>query len=469
MVNYTDQTPMLGTGVVSAAAIQAWFDSVNHNAPQSLGTDIVTCSTTWGLNADLVAAQIAHETDYWRSAIANQKNNPAGIGAENDDPFNKAIAFATPFDGIRAQCAHLMSYISGDGPWRGYDPRYAALVVAHWLDTVTVLKDLNGKWAWPGTTYGAQIAARANALVAFAGTLEPPMVGDDSRFQWIPDTSEYGYPQGTRGRNGHAIDLGITHITVGTDSLAWLNGNNGSSAHYLTDRLMKPRAQMVREADAAWTPGSRAYALRSINIEAEKMDPASWTHAQITEYARTSGPIWQRNNIPFVYLGHDSGPGKRGLIGHSDVPNPNPPGSPNYCGPYGGSSCHTDPGASFDWNFYIAELKRLYPDGGGSPEPGPPADDRILVEGNGHGDYGYRLGFRQRLEQIGKAISPNDVNAGILTIAGYATEDEWQGVDGNAYQQTERVTLVYTPNTAGPWDIVFALKGQVLPARKADG
>jgi hypothetical protein len=227
----------------------------------------------------------------------------------------------------------------------------------------------------------------------------PPMAGDDSRFVWTPDESEFGYPQGTHGRNGNPIELLILHITVGTDSQAWLLGPNGSSTHYLTDRQGRPRSQMVADADAAWTPGSRSYAERSINVEVEMPSVNDWTDAIMRETARTIAPIMARHNIPAVYLGRDNGPGKRGMIGHRDVPNPLPKSTPGYCGPYGGSSCHDDPGSTFDWvtftGYVAAELA-----GGSQPAPIPaPSHDARVI--NGHTvQFGF-LGLYEALENAG--------------------------------------------------------------------
>ncbi len=55
------------------------------------------------------------------------------------------------------------------------------------------------------------------------------------------------------------------------------------------------------------------------------------------------------------------------------------------------------------------------------------------------------------------------MNAAILSITGYPKEDEWLGVDGNAYQPCERVTLKYEPGQKAPFDVVFTLATQPLP------
>jgi hypothetical protein len=412
-MTYTPRTLVIGNGQATAgqidAAMQARGQALasqyapdgQYQAPPALGQIIIDACRLWlspndgtPVNHDIVAAQVNLETAGWQSAIARDKNNPAGLGAEDDSPYDKAIRFTTSAGGIRAQVAHLLSYVIGDGPWTQYDPRYQAVKDAGWLGTVTQLKDLGGKWA-TSQDYGQSVADLANDLLATQGNA---MAGDDDRFAWTPDPAEFGYPDGTHGRSGQSIELLILHITAGTDSQDWLLGGNGSSTHYLTDRAGRPRSQMVREADAAWTAGNRLYNQRGINVEVEMRRVTDWTDAIMQETARTIAPIMARNNIPAVYLGRANGPGKRGMIGHRDVPNPLPSSTPNYCGPWGGSACHSDPGAGFDWTtftgYVAAALASATPP---QPNPGPSADTRII---NG---YTVQFGFKALYEALERA------------------------------------------------------------------
>ena len=180
-MTYSADSPILGTGTVSAEAINAWLaargkiaaqvfapDKTYRPAPFGIGQDIIAISAEWGVNHDLVAAQISKESAYWQSAIVRDKNNPSGLGAENDAAYEKAITFPTAYEGIRATVAHLMVYAVGDGAWTQYDPRYQNVKDAGWLGTAPTLKGLDGKWAYPGKGYGADIAARANDLIDFA-------------------------------------------------------------------------------------------------------------------------------------------------------------------------------------------------------------------------------------------------------------------------------------------------------------
>jgi len=130
------------------------------------------------VNHDLVAAQINHESAACQSRIARDKNNYSGYGAENDDPYGKAFTFSTPRDGVRTQIAHLLGYVLGDGKWNALSPRYSIVQGKGWDGAVTVLHQLEQRWAYTGAAsyavtpkenrYGAKIATHANRLLAFA-------------------------------------------------------------------------------------------------------------------------------------------------------------------------------------------------------------------------------------------------------------------------------------------------------------
>ena len=183
--------PILGEGTVSAAAIQAWFvdlgpgykgyapDGKYKAPPANLGAAIVAeCRRYAGyiVNHDYVAPQILKETAAWQSKYARERNNPGGIGAINSDP-DQAIWFPTVEAGVRAHVAHLLTYAVGDGPWTHDTPRYANVKAKGWVGTAPLWTDLNGKWAWPGTTYGQDIISLGKRLQTFAATHEgtPPV------------------------------------------------------------------------------------------------------------------------------------------------------------------------------------------------------------------------------------------------------------------------------------------------------
>lgn len=165
---------------------------------------------------------------------------------------------------------------------------------------------------------------------------------DDQAFEYIPDWSgEYGYPKGSRQETEKSAL--IMHITAGTDSLGWLNGPNGSSAHYLTWPDGSPRAQLLPERWAAWTAGNREYNERGINLEHEKRRLSdAWTDEEYRSLAAIAARIIQRN--PAIK------PDREHVIGHNEVPDPIHPGR------FGGVGNHADPGPGFEWPRFMAYL-----------------------------------------------------------------------------------------------------------------
>lgn len=225
-MTYTRNSSWTERGQATGAQIQAWLESrASAGAayvglpqvpiPNRLGNIIVEEARVYGLNQDLLAAQIAHESAACQSRIARDKNNYSGYGAENDDPYGKAHTFATPREGIRVQIAHLMGYIAGDGPWNELSPRYALVKQAGNAGTVKTPGDLEQKWAWSppdrynatpvNQRYGSQIANLANDLLGFAGTQPKP---EEPPVQHPPHNLPLRVshiPRGNRNRPGHPM------------------------------------------------------------------------------------------------------------------------------------------------------------------------------------------------------------------------------------------------------------------------
>lgn len=429
---YTADSPILGSGTVSAKAIDAFFavvgreraaesapDGVYLAPPPGIGAAIIAAAQRWSKrpNYVLMAAQAIHETGGWQSGWARTHNNPAGIGV--DGTPGKGEHFDTMQAGFDAQVAHLLNYAVGRGEWSATDRRYPFNMPAGYLGVAPTLRGLNGRWATPGMTYAQEIAALANRLVEFAehGSWGN-MAGDDSRFLWKPDTSEFGYPQGAHGRNGKPVDYLIIHVTEGTDSAAWLRGGHGSSTHYLTNRDATPREQHVAEADAAWTAGSREYNLRSINIEFERFARDAWTDAELANAIVTCAPILTRNSIPLVFLGRDSA-GRRGILGHEHVP--------DGAGGWGGSTHHTDPGAKFPWERFIAGLRMAM---GNEPTPDPANNPLYFPQTNKYLDPDFATFWNEH---------------GGVAVLGYPVTGSF--VDGDMkVQYTERAVLELHPD-----------------------
>jgi hypothetical protein len=291
-MSYSANDPILGKGTVTAAGIQQFFvergktaapqfapDGKYKAPPADIGEIIRELANQYGVNADMMAAQIGHESAWWQSAIVRAKNNPSGLGATNDAPMENAITFPSAWYGIRATVAHLLSYTLGDeSPLVQHSLRHEILRNAGYLGIATLWRDLNGRWAWPGETYAQSIAARANDLVSFAeqrGEIdeEDPMSAQIPGFKWHPAARTH-YSRGrARKITGFAI-----HYTAGTNSLDWLT--HTSSPPVSSTFLIKNKPtlddrgwQLVAIEDTPWTTGNA----NSFTVS--------------SEYEHTGGPV----------------------------------------------------------------------------------------------------------------------------------------------------------------------------------
>jgi hypothetical protein len=479
---YTEASDPIGTGVATPTEILAFFDARGPGlalqyAPdrtyrpveRDLGEIIIEESARYAAvgasaNHDLIAGDIYHESAAGQSYLYRDKHNPSGLGATNDDPNGKGITCRDIREGVRRTVAHWLNYFIGRGPWTGDDPRYAAMVAEQdrrlqsgdypgetWkmIGIPRRIEELGGRWAVPGVGYGASVARAANAIATYLdGT--PLTNGQDPRFLWTPDTLEFGYPKGIRGRGGARIIYGIVHITEGTDSQGWLVGGNGSSTHYLTWRNMTPRAQHVSESDAAWTAGSRQYNLRGLNVEAERRTNDPWTDAEYAAFAETTYPIWQRNQIPLRRTDRNQSLAEPGLLGHADVPDPEAPGQ------WGGSTNHTDPGPRFDWNHYLAELHRI-----DKQIPTPPARPAVLQFPEV--PYVVGGGFKTIFLAIDTARNPGAPDVGLaFPMVGFPRSNEYLAWLPSAKQEKtvqafDRGVFVYSEGEPAPYDVTKAL------------
>lgn len=361
-MGYDGSTPIRGSGIALPAEIDAWFGA-HGEAPTGLGAAVAEESRALGINADVVAAQIAHETGFWTSEIARAKNNPAGLGAVNTDPVGGALAFPSVRAGVHAQVAHLGTYVLGaSNPWREDDPRYAAVEAAGTLGVVRVLDDLDGRWVWPGQGYGAALARLANDLVGFVQVeREARMLVDDQAAIWLESSNL------DRGRGSVAIDRIILHTTEGAydGAVAWLRGatggtaNRGSSAHYVVAADGGRVAQLVREADTAWAAGNYAWNQRSVSIEQEGFAArGGFSDGLYATVGALVGRVAARHSIPLD---------REHVIGHAEVPDQD----------------HTDPGPLYDFARVLAIARSEQAGGDRSLDPNaryfPPPIDKWVV------------------------------------------------------------------------------------------
>lgn len=135
----------------------------------------------------LAIAQMIHETGNLTSWWSlRPRRNPAGIGVTGETRialrrpgvdwvrkngvWQRGYSFAAWKDSVCAHLGHLLLYTYFDKNLSqaqrflvACDPRARTFPV-QLRGTATILRDLNGKWAVPGTDYGARIAAIAEAI-----------------------------------------------------------------------------------------------------------------------------------------------------------------------------------------------------------------------------------------------------------------------------------------------------------------
>jgi hypothetical protein len=164
------QTPLTGIWSGTAEQLASYLLAV---APSPLFTvptvDLATYYVRYcaeaGLRADLLWAQMIHETGYgmYGGDVSPEQNNYAGIGATGGGA--PGLSFPTAEAGVMAQVAHMVAYVYQVSPveWANTttDPRYDFV---NPRGAAAVLADLNGRWAVPGTTYGQSIEEIARAI-----------------------------------------------------------------------------------------------------------------------------------------------------------------------------------------------------------------------------------------------------------------------------------------------------------------
>lgn len=92
---------------------------------KNTGTALIQAEQEYRVNALALAAIIAHESAWGRSAIAIDKNNLAGLGAYDGSPYASAMAFCSKNESIMYLAALLsQDYLVEDGRhYRGPDLR----------------------------------------------------------------------------------------------------------------------------------------------------------------------------------------------------------------------------------------------------------------------------------------------------------------------------------------------------------
>lgn len=178
--------PVLGGPSVPATTLIGHLDRRAPHLSWQQRQSIVTAycflgeyTTIGNLRPYAQAIKEASEQDAqgaWRpfnSRRFRENHNPAGMGATNDGA--EGAVFPSIAAGIAAQFAHLLCYAARaeELPPELYQlsltsPRRADLIEKFGLGAAPTWQELNGKWAWPGPSYGQDILAIADEIAAGA-------------------------------------------------------------------------------------------------------------------------------------------------------------------------------------------------------------------------------------------------------------------------------------------------------------
>ena len=127
-------------------------------SPQELVSYYYEEGAREGIRPDVAFAQALKETGYFRygGTVTPDQNNYCGLGTTSS--LVKGMYFPSARLGVRAHIQHLLAYASTRRPAEPVvDPRYALVRSIYGSKTLDTWRDLNGRWAVPGYTYGQSI------------------------------------------------------------------------------------------------------------------------------------------------------------------------------------------------------------------------------------------------------------------------------------------------------------------------
>ena len=143
-----------------------------------------------------------------------------------------------------------------------------------------------------------------------------------------------------------SVDRIVIHVTEGSfwGAVTWLrNPRSHGSSHYVISRGGDV-VQLVSTSDVAWHAGNRWVNRHSIGIEHEGWTKrGGFTDAQYRASAQLVAYLAARAGMPVD---------REHVIGHHEVPDPDGRGGS------GGAHGHTDPGKKWDWERYMALVRR---------------------------------------------------------------------------------------------------------------
>jgi hypothetical protein len=373
-------TTLLGSGVLNAAQINASFarrrNAAKFGPLPDLGSAILRQAELTGLNGDFLAAEIGDETGWWISDRALKANNPAGLGATDDGAWGEV--FATPEEGIHAQCAHWLTYIYGkNNPIAADDPRYKFTVVKPEAGHISVINQIgNGVWA-TATDYATSVLNRMNDLLAdygldTGGTTVGTANWIDGTSVPVPTEQEIGFPviidwSGDFGPERAITDIAWFEVHVGQGmepGLTQVLTQTGTPIESATATIDRDGTLtfMVPLHRTPWCAANRGVDVRGIAVEQEGFAADPYTDEQYASMAAFfNWCVKAGAPIPPVYIGKDNLsdygplPDHPGILGHEDIPDP------NNGHLYGGEDHHTDPGPNYSFPRLVQEIRGAVP------------------------------------------------------------------------------------------------------------
>lgn len=154
---------ILGQAMATPQQCVQYLLSVNPKpalsvSPQELVSYYYEEGAREGIRPDVAFAQALKETGYFRygGTVTPDQNNYCGLGTTSSTV--KGVYFSSAQLGVRAHIQHLLAYASTRQPATPVvDPRYALVRSLYGSNTLNTWRDLNGRWAVPGHTYGQSI------------------------------------------------------------------------------------------------------------------------------------------------------------------------------------------------------------------------------------------------------------------------------------------------------------------------
>lgn len=266
----------------TAAQAIAWAERNGAQQMPHVRTLIETLyalGAKYGIDASILCAQAAHETDRFKSALWVEFLNPAGLGAFDDGTYTGG-SFSGGTTAAYGQFAHMAAYVGVDVPVSisRYDPRFSAVFVAGFAGSVTRLEDLgSGRWA-TDPNYAPKLAAlgsaiyptfesagKENAVSALKPSVPQPIIynlaNDYARFGLSAAQANEVITSRFHNRNGGRPRRVLLHIQDGSTrgSLGWWASPDVQASSTVMIQKDGSILQVVPEQHGPWTNGDVRY------------------------------------------------------------------------------------------------------------------------------------------------------------------------------------------------------------------